>query len=390
MTGTVSMKIGINGYETVVGRFGQEQQTGLVKRVGSSEYIFRLLDGFYKISQEKASNQFFIFLPDNPGPDLFAETANWKYVVVPKKSIWTLIDLSWYFLTHQVDLDVFFSPTHYLPIYCSYPCVISVMDLSFLHFPDFFQPKDLWQLRLWTKYSLKRAKRVLTISNASKNDIIKYYGVEDSKITVTYPGIKMLNGKNMSKVLEKYQIKKPYLLFVGTIQPRKNIVRLIEAFSQIVNNRNLQLTIVGRPGWMYEEIYKAPQKYGVKDKVKFLDNVSEEDLPYFYQNALCFILPSLYEGFGLPILEAMQNGCPVITSNISSMPEAGGEAALYVDPQKVEDIKKKIEMVITNEKLRSEMVKKGYEQIKKFSWEKTARETLKVLEEVAKGGEKNE
>ena len=133
---------------------------------------------------------------------------------------------------------------------------------------------------------------------------------------------------------------------------------------------------------MYEEILGAPKKFGIEDKVKFLDFVTDEELQALYKNALCFILPSLYEGFGLPVLEAMQNGCPVITSNISSLPEAGGDAALYVDPQDVNDIADKIQKVISNQKLRDDMMEKGYKQVKKFSWEKTARETLKALEEV--------
>jgi len=127
---------------------------------------------------------------------------------------------------------------------------------------------------------------------------------------------------------------------------------------------------------------QAHKKFGVEDRVNFLDFVPDEDLPIFYKNAVCFVLPSLYEGFGLPVLEAMKYGCPVITSNVSSLPEAGGDAALYVDPLDVNDIKKNLELIINNEELRKRLIKKGYEQVKKFSWEKTARETLKALESI--------
>ena len=123
-----------------------------------------------------------------------------------------------------------------------------------------------------------------------------------------------------------------------------------------------------------------PKKFKDEDKVKFLDFVPDEDLPSFYKNAACFVLPSLYEGFGVPVLEAMKYGCPVVTSNVSSLPEAGGDAALYIDPLSVEDITKKLELVINDKDLRQKLIKKGYEQVKKFSWEKTARETLKVIE----------
>src|SRR5258708_9811473 len=159
----------------------------------------------------------------------------------------------------------------------------------------------------------------------------------------------------MKKITKQFQISDQYILFFGTVQPRKNISRLIEAFAKISKNgegaHDLQLVIVGKKGWQYEEIFAAPEKFHVSDKVKFLDFVSDDDLPSLYENALCYVLPSLYEGFGLPVLEAMKYDCPVIISNVSSLPEAGGDAALYVDPENVTDIAEKIEKLITNEKL---------------------------------------
>lgn len=186
----------------------------------------------------------------------------------------------------------------------------------------------------------------------------------------------------MKNIKEKYNISSDFILFVGTIQPRKNLQRLIEAFSKI-SKKNIILVIVGKKGWQYEEILEAPQNFGVSDRVKFLDFVPDEDLTALYKEAACFVLPSLYEGFGLPILEAMKYGCPVITSNVSSMPEASGDAALYVNPEDVDDIADKIEKLISDEKLRSDLVERGYKQIKKFSWEKTAKQTLEALEKVA-------
>src|SRR3989344_8828356 len=197
--------------------------------------------------------------------------------------------------------------------------------------------------------SVRNAVKVFTISNASKDDIIKVYKVPEDKVVVTYPGIKheseMILEKNMKDLRKKYGIGEDYILYVGTLQPRKNIVRLIEAFSKI-NHDNIFLVIVGKKGWLYEEILSAPKKFKVENSVKFLDFVPEKELPIIYRNALCFVLPSLYEGFGLPVLEAMKYGCAVITSNISSLPEAGGDAALYVDPMRVDDIASKIKMII--------------------------------------------
>jgi|WetSurMetagenome_2_1015567.scaffolds.fasta_scaffold00244_11 glycosyltransferase involved in cell wall biosynthesis len=375
------MTIGINGYEAVVPRFGYDSETGLPRRVGSSEYCFQLLLNLNKIDRK---NNYIIYLPEKPTPDLPEEAQNWHYKVVGPRWMWTLVGLSLEFLLRRSKPDVFFSPTHYLPIFTPAKTVISILDVSFLKFPELFKKSDLNQLTKWTKYSADKASMVFTISEASKGDIIKSYEIPDDMVVITYPGIKeIFNDKqrilNMDEIKKKYGVVNEYVLFVGTLQPRKNVSRLIEAFSKL-NKPNLDLVVVGKKGWNFEEILAAPKKFGVENKVKFLDFVSDEDLPAFYRNALCFALPSLYEGFGLPVLEAMKYGCPVIISKISSLPEAGGDAALYVDPKNADDIKNKLEIIINDKELRKLLIQKGYEQTKKFSWEKTARETLKALE----------
>lgn len=377
------MVIGINGYEAVIPRFGYDLKTGIPRRVGSSEYCFELLVNLNRIDKK---NNYVIYLPQSPTSDLPKESVNWHYKVVRPRKMWTLFGLSLEFLLKHSKPDVFFSPTHYLPIFTPNSSAISILDVSYIRFPELFNKSDLRQLILWTKFSVKKAKIIFTISRASKDDIIKEYQVSRDKVVVTYPGIKQgliikNEGSGMTDLKKKHGINGRYVLFVGTLQPRKNIARLTEAFSKI--KTDIQLIIVGKKGWMYEEILEAPKKFNIQNKVKFLENVSDEDLPLFYKNALCFVLPSLYEGFGLPVLEAMRNGCPVITSNISSLPEAGGDAALYVNPLDAEDIQKKLELMINNEELRKKLIKKGYEQVKKFSWEKTAKETLTVLEKLA-------
>lgn len=382
------MRIGINGFEAIIPRFGYDKD-GLPNRVGSGHYCYELLVALSNIDK---NNIYTIFLPCKPTADMPKESERWKYEIVDSKKLWTAIGLSKKFLLKRPQLDVFFSPTHYLPLFVPYKSVISILDLSYLHFPQLFKKTDLLQLKYWTLYSAKKSSRILTISKSSKDDIIKMYQIPKEKVVVTYPGIKKSDIKNqtsnMDKIRKKYGIDGEYLLFVGTLQPRKNIIRLIEAFSKIIDHKSQttdhNLIIVGKKGWMYEEILEAPKKLGVEKKVIFLDSVLDEELSGLYKNALCFILPSLYEGFGLPVLEAMQYGCPVITSNISSLPEAGGDAALYVNPEDVDDIASKIKTLVENKKLREDLIKKGYNQVKKFSWEKTARETLNVLEEVVK------
>ena len=411
MTGLKNMIIGIDGNEANV-----------EKKVGIGEYSYELLKQFVNLKSphfvplsgtsrgRQISNlKFIVYLKDKPREDLPRENENWRYRVVGPKKFWTQFALPFDLYFNKSRPDVFFTPSHYAPRFSPVPTVISIMDLSYIQYPALFRKSDLYQLKNWTAYSVKKASKVFTISKASKDDIIRVYKVPEDKVVVTYPGIKMESSKfkvqSSKSIKDKYGIKGDFILFVGTLQPRKNIVRLIEAFSKVILERSdripwrkedsigrfapsrmtdfLSLVVIGKKGWMYEEILEAPKKFGVEDSVKFLDFVPDEDLPSFYKNAICFVLPSLYEGFGLPILEAMKYGCPVITSNVSSLPEAGGDAALYVDSLNVDDIKKNLESIIQSSELRNRLIKKGYEQVRKFSWEKTAREVLRVLEEVS-------
>lgn len=375
------MIIGIDGNEANVNR-----------RVGIGEFAFETLRGI--IEQGKEKHTFVIYLKQQPLPHMPETSDIVRYEVFGPNKFWTQFALPLRLFLSSKKPDVFFTPSHYGPRFSSVPLVLSVMDVSYLHFPELFKKSDLYKLKSWTAYSVKKATTILTISESSKNDIIHEYRVKPEKVAVVYPGIKPTPTLTphvypMEELFYKYKISKHYLLYVGTLQPRKNITRLIEAFSLLLKDddllkKDLQLVIIGKKGWLYEEILEAPEKYDVVKSVKFLDFVPDEELKEMYRHAQCFILPSLYEGFGLPVLEAMQYDCPVITSNISSMPEAGGDAALYINPEDIHDMKNKIKKVLTDEGLRKEMIKKGKEQIKKFDWQESAKKTLTILEEVGK------
>lgn len=370
----------------IVGIDGNEANQA--RRVGIGEYAYQLLEAFSKLLQAQTIAR--VYLKTPPISDLPFASETFKYRVIGPKRFWTQIALPFDLYFHRPRPNVFFTPTHYAPRFSPVPVAISLMDVSYIHFPHLFRKKDLYQLRYWTSYSVKKAKRVFTISLASKNDIIKLYNIPSEQVVVTYPGIKPMQ-KTQTKpidfdtVQKRFSIRPSYILFVGTLQPRKNISKLIEAFARLAPEKNsLDLLIVGKRGWLYEEILLAPRKFEIENNVKFLEFVSDEELAGLYTHAQFFILPSLYEGFGLPILEAMQYGCPVITSNISSLPEAAGEAALYVNPNDVEDIATKMQELLKKERLKKELIQKGYQQVKKFSWEKTAKQTLTVLEELGK------
>lgn len=369
------MIIGIDGNEANV-----------TNRVGISEYAYQVLTKLYEFrTEDKNDHTFTIYLKANPLEALPKATSWWKYKVVKPAKLWTQIGMPLHLSTTTKKPDVFLSLTHYLPRITKSPAVVSVMDLSYIHFPETFQKKDLYQLTKWTEYSVKKATKVITISQSSKDDIIKYYKIPEKKVKVVHLGLKDILMDKASKDPSEFGVTKRYILFVGTLQPRKNIARLIEAYSllsQEVKNEH-QLVIIGKKGWLYEEILESPKKFIVEEDVIFLDYVTDEDLPMFYKNAKLYVLPSLYEGFGLPILEAMRYGCPVATSNVSSLPEAGGEAAIYFDPQDPKDISNTIQKVLSDSELSKKMIEKGKIHYKKFTWEKAAQEVLRVVEEAA-------
>ncbi len=378
------MLIGIDGNEANV-----------EKKVGISQYAFELLQQFYKLKKSKdyPGLSFKIYLKMPPVSSLPPAEDGWNYQIFGPRPLWTQLTLPYRLYFTNPRPDVFFSPSHYAPRFCPVPSVISIMDLAYLYYPEMFKKSDLYQLRSWTSYSANKAKKILTISDSTRFDIIKQYKTPSEKVITIYPGIKPVDDSelqtNTMEILKnKYGITGHYVLFVGTLQPRKNIARLIKAFSEIILHPKVysdtQLVIIGKKGWLYQEILQKPKNLGIESRVKFLDFINDKELELFYKNAICFVLPSLYEGFGLPILEAMQHGCPVVTSNISSLPEAGGDAALYVDPKNIDDIARKMIMLISDEQLRAKLIAKGKKQIAKFSWEKTARQTLDILQDTVR------
>lgn len=364
------MRIAIDGYEANV-----EQ------RLGSSQVAFELLRNFYKIDTK---NDYTIFLPDFPLHDLPKERNGWKYKILKPKKLWTKIVLPLALYITKAKPDIVFSPTHYIPRFSPVKRVVTIFDLSFLHFPQMFNKKDLWQLTNGTKFSIQNADHIITISNFSKEDIIRQYGVDKKKVTVAYPGYDT-DKFNPSTTLRARVIGGNYVIYIGTIQPRKNLIRLIEAVSRI---ENLMLVIVGkhkgegRKGWMYEEILEFPKKLRIENRVKFLGFVPTDDLPCLLSQATAFVLPSLWEGFGIPVLEAMACGVPVIVSNVSSLPEIVGNAGLLIDPYSVDQMEQAIRIIVADKKLQQKYSKAGILQAQKFSWQKMAKVVLKVFESI--------
>ncbi|MDF1498584.1 MAG: glycosyltransferase family 1 protein [Patescibacteria group bacterium] len=308
--------------------------------------------------------------------------------------------------------DILFMPIQSVPFLIkpkNIKIVVTVHDLAFFLYPNHFTWKDRLLLNLHTKRAVKMADKIIVPSKATKNDLIKFYGVNQDKIHVIYHGVtpchcdegrrsnpetmhinsNVMTVVNSSGITIRLSCGTPrndsgYILFVGTIQPRKNIIRLIEAFENIKNcNKkysDLKLLIAGGKGWMAEKTYKKAQRSKVSQDIVFLGNVKDDYLSKLYKNALMFVLPSLYEGFGLTVIEAMSCGVPCIVSDNSSLSEIAGKNALLVNAHNSDDIAQKINMFLNNDVLRNDFSQKGIENSKLFNWNKCATQTLAIFE----------
>lgn len=368
-------KIWIDGYEANV-----------LQRLGSGQVAFELLKNIEEIDKK---NEYLILLPSEPMDDLPKERPGWTYKILKPRKLWTRIALPVYLFGAKQKPDVFYSPTHYSPWFSPVKKVVTVFDLAYLRFPEMFEQKDLYQLTNWTKHSIQTAAKIITISHSSKKDIVKYYKKEQKDIVVCYPGYndevfhQVNDQPKIDQTLMKYHIKGDYLVFIGTVQPRKNLKRLIQSFVKI---DNLKLVVVGkttgegRQAWQFEEILELPKRLEIEDKVIFTGFVSNQDMLYLLNGAKAFVLPSLWEGFGIPVVDAMACGKPVIVSDVSSLPEVAGSAGLYVNPESIDQIEQSIRLISNDKKLHLKLSKNALEQVKKFSWKKMAKQVIEVLE----------
>lgn len=280
------------------------------------------------------------------------------------------------------SFDLLFCPANVAPFWIpkKVKLVVTLHDVAYLTYPDsvskFFGAYYRWLIPV----VLKRADSVITISKASQAEIIKYYPFVESKIHVVYNGI----GKNFAPI--DFADKTKTILYVGSLHERKNFVSVLQAFQKIQNQiGDYRLVVIGKLSNIFNltsQTQKSIEEAKKNSQIEFLDSVSEEELQWHYAHAALFLFPSFYEGFGFPPLEAMASGTPVITSNISSMPEVCGDAAMYVNPSDVNDIATKMHLLLTNIDLQKELICKGLEQVKNFTWEQTAKEYKNIFEKV--------
>lgn len=288
-------------------------------------------------------------------------------------------------------LDLFHAPATSLPLTYRGASVVTVHDLAIYKHRKLFPPAQFMSTKLVVPRSIRRAKKVIAVSEATKRDLRSLFRVPEKRVRVIYEGfVRGFSSRSAVDVRGKYALDK-YVLFVGTIEPRKNLVNLIKGFASVASipsMKKVDLVLAGAPGWKYGDVLKAVKEAKLGKRVRYLGYVPHDEKVHLIENANAFVFPSLYEGFGLPVLEAMSLGTPVVTSRVSSLPEIAGTAAVFVNPHKFKEIGQAIARVVGNVNLRKKLVASGKARAGMFTWDATARETLQVYREVGQAAKK--
>ena len=362
-------------------------RTAVAARTGTEQYTVELLGALARLDHRTRYTLYCNNLPTALPP----LGANFALRRIPMRRLWTHARLSTELALHPPD--VLFVPAHVIPLGAPLArrtrTVVTIHDLGYLHFPEAHTQTQRLYLRLSTAWSARVASDVIAISAATRDDLVRYARVPREKIHVIHHGVatrfRPADALAVAAMQARHGIDAPYFLFIGTVQPRKNLERVIEAFAKVAQIgdctaiTNLQLVIAGKKGWQTAPIERRAAQLGVADRVRFVGYLPDDDLPPLLGGALGFVFPSLYEGFGMPVLEAMACGTPVITSTTSSLPEVAGEAALLVDPHDTGAIARAMERLACEPELRATLAERGQEQAARFTWDACAAATLQVL-----------
>jgi glycosyltransferase involved in cell wall biosynthesis len=361
------------------------------RRTGTETYSLQVIRELLALG---ATHQFRLYFNQAPPAGLLPGGAEWRTIPFPR--LWTHVRLAAEMAAHPPEL--LFVPSHVLPLIHPRRSVVTIHDLGYHYYPEAHTLFQNLYLRWSTRYNARAAARVVADSEATRQDLVRWYGTAADKIAVIYPGrderlAPVADAEALAGVRGRYGLTDAYLLYVGTLQPRKNLVRLVQAFASLLGAHGsspqlpagLQLVLAGQKGWLYDEILAEIGKLGLEGRVVATGYVADEELPALLSGALAFVFPSLYEGFGLPVLEAMACGTPVVCSNASSLPEVAGDAALMVDPRDTEALAEALWRIVSDEPLRRTLVERGGEWVRRFSWRRCAQEVLELLEAVGGG-----
>jgi len=337
-------------------------------RTGVEEYTYQLIR-YLTMLEESRKHRFILYSHLSSAASVLSWPDNFQVSQLKWPGpLWTQIRLALEMAVHRPE--VLFIPVHILPLVHPDNSVVTIHGLEYEYYPQMYPWRHLKYLRWSTKYALKKARRIITVSESTKKDLLKLYGGQPERIKVVYHGIDMPHFQSVGP-----KNKKPYILFLGRLETKKNVFGLIEAFNLLKNKYQVphQLILVGPRGYGYQPVER--------DDIIEKGYIGEQEKWQLLQGAAVFVLPSFYEGFGLPILEAQAAGCPVVTSDLSAMPEVAGQAALLINPNNVEQIAEAVYKIINDNRLRKYLIDKGYANLKRFSWSKCAQQTLETLTE---------
>jgi glycosyltransferase involved in cell wall biosynthesis len=379
--GAVRQRIGINAHLL--------SAEASYRRAGIHQYIIQTLrhlpreeDGPQRLLYTRQSTEVIAH-----SPHLMVFRSRWPTEHRLIRLAWE--QLAWPLLARRHGLNLLHGMAFVTPVLSPCPTVVTVYDLSFVHFPDRFAPMQRLYLSSQTRRSCQRAKRVITISDSGRQDVHQRYAVPLEQIDVVRPGVdegfEPRPAGEVETFRHRHGLTGRIILHIGTLQPRKNIPVLLEAFKRIVRP-DLLLVLVGAKGWLFEGIFRQVESLGLKDSVRFTGYVPDEELPLWYNAASLFVFPSLHEGFGMPVVESMACGTPVIASNRPSISEAAGEAAMLFNPFEAGALADRMEAVLNDDGLRAKMREAGLAQASRFSWQRAGRETAAVYRRALAAG----
>lgn len=360
------------------------------RQAGISRLISATIQGLQAVDQE---NDYTVFVGDRGVPAGYLTNQRWRMAPSrfaaanrPSRILWEQTALPW--SAWRTHADLLHALAFVGPLASPCPLVVTVYDLTFVLFPDAFNRVNRTYLETMTRASMRRARRVIAISQSTKRDLVRLMGVPAERVDVVYPGLepglaRVSDAAALADFHRRYQLPARFVLFVGTLEPRKNVANLVRAYAALRQRgvRSHALVLAGSKGWRYESIFAAIAESGVAEHIILPGYVDRADLPLWYSAADALVYPSLYEGFGLPVLEAMACGAPVITSNVSSLPEVAGDAALLVDPDDVGGLADAMACLVGDEDLRRTLAARGQAQAATFTIEQMARATRAVYEE---------
>lgn len=361
---------------------------------GLGRYTQKLIENLERVSAQGGDDQYFVFLKKDNFNEYKPKNKNFKKV---------LADFDWYGWQEQIGfprllnkykLDLVHFPHFNVPIFYFGKFVVTIHDLILIHFPtirnttlnSLFYRFKFFMYRIVIRAAIMRSNRIIAVSKFTKKDILKNYNsIPQEKIKVTYEACDdycMLSPNKDEEILLRYGIIRPYIMYVGNAYPHKNLEKLVLAFEKLKKTKkDLKLILVGKMDYFYSRLKLVVKERKIKD-VFFLGYVTDYELDTIFHNAAAYVFPSLYEGFGLPPLEAMAKGTPVISSDHPCMKEILGESAYYFNARDIDEMVRSISRVLENEELRNNLTKMGYEQVKKYSWKKMARQTIEVYKSI--------